>query len=84
MDFYVTYFNNPKNTSAEYQKRGNVWYKRKKDSKEPWSKVESKYNKYLNETFKVKMLSNVRPIFRFGIPLVVIASSLLIYKRFAK
>ena len=84
MDIYVTYYNNPKNATAEYQKRKGTWYKRKKDSNDPWTKVETKYNKYLNDTFKVKLYSNVRPLYRFGIPAVALLGSYLIYRRFAK
>ncbi len=39
MDMYVTYESNPKNPSAEYQKRGKTWYKRKKGSSDAWVKV---------------------------------------------
>jgi len=84
MSIYVTYDNNPKNTGAEYQKRGSVWYKRAKGSTDTWVKVESTYNKYLNDTFNVKLFNNVKPLYRFGIPVAVVLGAYLVYKRFSK
>jgi hypothetical protein len=84
MGIYVTYDSNPKNPNAEYQKRGKIWYKRNKGSKDAWVKVESTYNKYLDETFGVRLFNNVKPLYRFGIPVAVGLGAYLVYKRFAK
>jgi hypothetical protein len=84
MSIYKTYDNNPANVNSEYQKRGKIWYKRKKGSTDSWTKVETKYFDYLNTTFGVKMFNNLKPLYRFGIPVVAVIGSYLIYKRFAK
>ena len=47
---YKTLYNK-NNKNAEYQKRGKIWYKRKKGSKEKWYKVEEKYFDSLNQQY---------------------------------
>jgi len=84
MGMYVTYTSNPKNPNAEYQKRGKVWFKRAKGSNDAWSKVETTYNKFLDETFNVRLFNNIKPLYRFGIPVAVGLGAYLVYKRFAK
>ena len=47
---YKTLYNK-NNKEAEYQKRGKIWYKRKKGSKEKWYKVDEKYFDSLNQQY---------------------------------
>jgi hypothetical protein len=84
MNIYETYQGNPSNKDYEYQKRGKVWYKRRIGSKDSWSSVESQYNDYLDRTFKVKMFNNIKPLYRFGIPLAGIVVAYYVYKKVLK
>lgn len=78
--FYLKY-----NPSAEYQKRGGIWYKRKVGSKEAFYKVDANGQKVLNSSYPSKnplyFYSNVVLI---GGALVVGVLGYFAYKKFAK
>lgn len=84
MNIYETYRGNPSNPDYEYQKRGKVWYKRRSGSQDQWSSVEKQYNDYLDRTFKVKMLNNIKPLYRFGVPVVAVVVAYYVYKKVLK
>ncbi len=73
------------NPSAEYQKRGGVWYKRTLGSREVWYKVDPKGAGVLNNAYKSK-----NPLYYYsntvligGVALIG-ALGYLAYKRYGK
>ena len=84
MGMYVIFTGNPSNKNAEYKKTGGKWFKRKAGSNDEWVLVDKQYFKFMDKTYNFKKYNNVKPLYRFGIPVAGIVLSYLLFRQFTK
>lgn len=81
MLFRTLYY--PNNKESEYQKRGKIWYKRKKGSKDDWYKVSQDSYEQLNNYFKeAPFLYQYSTPAKVGGAVLLVAGIYIAYKKF--